>query len=176
MGRLGSGLAFPLRACQVRLTMALPRHTEQMLSRAWSCLIFLFKTETRYTNKNARQMLPSYWEVVWTSPCASQGTEKCPQLATVLQSDTSGLRPVLGIVLSVGHVVPPSPKRMEIFLFSKISFQMCWNFLSVGILENLVLIVKWNGNFFQTPFFGISHPKRTADFKHFVPEQFSGSS
>lgn len=59
MGRLGSGLAFPLEACQVGFTMALPRHPEQVLSRARSCFIFLFKTETRYTNKNARQMLPS---------------------------------------------------------------------------------------------------------------------
>lgn len=62
---------------------------------------------------------------------------------------------------------------MEIFVLSKISLQMCWNFLSVRILENLVLIVKWNGNFFQTPF-GISHPMRT-DFKHFVPGQLSGA-
>lgn len=52
---------------------------------------------------------------------------------------------------------------------------MCWSFLAVGILENLVFIVKWNGNFFQAPFFGISHSKRTADFKHFVPGQLSGS-
>lgn len=62
------------------------------------------------------------------------------------------LRAVLGIVLCVGHVLPPSPKQMEIFLFSKISFQMCRNFLSVRILENLVLIVKPNANFFQTLF------------------------
>lgn len=64
---------------------------------------------------------------------------------------------------------------MEIFVLSKISLQMCWNFVSVRILENLVLIVKWNGNFSQTPFSGISHPMRTADFKHFVPGQLSGA-
>lgn len=43
---------------------------------------------------------------------------------------------------------------------------MCWNFLSEGILENLVLIVKPNASFFQTPFSGFPHPKRMADFKH----------
>jgi len=47
---------------------------------------------------------------------------------------------------------------------------MCWNFLSVGILENLVLIVKLNGNFFQTPFSGFPHPKRMADFKPFCSQ------
>lgn len=56
---------------------------------------------------------------------------------------------------------------MEIFLFSKTGFQMCWNFLSVRILENLLLIVKPNGSFFQPPSSGIPHPKRVADFKHF---------
>lgn len=79
------------------------------------------------------------------------------------------LRAMLGTVLCVGHVFPPSPKRMEIFLFSKISFQMCWNFLSVQILENLVLIVKPNGKI-QTPFSGIPHPKWMVDFKHFCPQ------
>lgn len=44
---------------------------------------------------------------------------------------------------------------------------MHWNFLSVGILENLLLIVKPNGNFFRPPSSGIPHPKRVADFKHF---------
>lgn len=37
---------------------------------------------------------------------------------------------------------------------------MCRNFLSVGILENLVLIVKLSGNFFQIPIFGVPHPKQ----------------
>lgn len=40
LGRLGTGLAFPLKACQARLTMALPRHTEQVPSRAWSSFFF----------------------------------------------------------------------------------------------------------------------------------------
>lgn len=49
MGRLESGSAFPPKACQAGLTVALPRHPEQVLSMAQSCFIFLFKTETRYT-------------------------------------------------------------------------------------------------------------------------------
>jgi len=64
MERLGSALAFPLKACQAGLTTALPRHTEQVLSKAWSCFVFLFKTEIRYTNKNVRWMVPSHQEVV----------------------------------------------------------------------------------------------------------------
>lgn len=66
-----------------------------------------------------------------------------------------------------GTCIASHPQIDGNILFSKISFQMCWNFLSVGILENLVLIVKPNGSFFQTPFSGIPHPRRTADFKHF---------
>lgn len=110
------------------------------------------------------------WEVVWISPCApwALGGVLNWTEPPVLQAHGKPcmLRAVLGIVLCVGHVLPSSPRRMEIFLFSKISFQMCWNFLSIGILENLVLIVKLNGNIFQTPFSGIPHPKRVAGFKH----------
>lgn len=85
------------------------------------------------------------------------------------------LRAELGTVLCVGHVLPPSPKRMEIFLFSKISFQMCWNFLSVGILENLVLIVKLNGNFFPTPLPWNSSAKADSRFQAFLSTgQLSG--
>lgn len=124
-------------------------------------------------------MLPSHWEAVLglmghlicVVPRALGGVLGWPG-PPVLQAhrEPPVLRAVLGRVLCVGHVLPPSPKRMEIFLFSKISFQMCWNFLSVGILENLVLIVKPNANFFQTRFSGIPHPKQTADFKRFCSQ------
>lgn len=101
---------------------------------------------------------PGHWEV------SSAGQDPLSSRCIV---NSPVLRAELGIVLCVGHVSPPSPKRMEIFLFSKISFQMCWNFLSVGILENLVLIVKLNGNFFPTPLPWNSSAKVDSRFQAF---------
>lgn len=73
-------------------------------------------------------MLPSYWEVVWATPLSTPwDTGRCPQLARTLwrpgTSEAAGARSCVGAVLCVGYRLPPSPRGMEIFLFSKSGFQ-----------------------------------------------------
>lgn len=63
-GGAGEWLSLSSQSLPSQASMALPRCTEQVLSRAWSFFIFLFKIGMRYTNKYVRWMLPSHRDIV----------------------------------------------------------------------------------------------------------------